>query len=142
VVRDDLVQGLLETADAGGWTALISSHDIDEVERLADRIAMLDAGRLRIEEATESLLARFRRIEVDLQGRPANLDALPAAWTRLEQAGDRIRLVDTRYTPGPTEALCRRHFPEATITAFPMTLREIFVALARTKIPATTEALR
>lgn len=142
VVRDDLVQGLLETADAGGWTALISSHDIDEVERLADRIAMLDAGRLRLDETTESLLGRFRRIEVDLQGGLAHLDALPAAWTGLEQSGGRIRLVDTRYAPGPTEALCHRHFPEAAVTAHPMTLREIFVALARTKTPATTEARR
>jgi ABC-2 type transport system ATP-binding protein len=142
VVRDDLVQGLLETADAGGWTALISSHDIDEVERLADRIAMLDAGRLRLDETTESLLGRFRRLEIDLQGSPAHLDALPAAWTRLEQAGDRIRLVDTHYAPGPTEALCRRHFPEAAVTTHPMTLREIFVALARTKMPAAVEARR
>ena len=38
---------------------------------------MLDAGRLRVDETTESLLGRFRGIEIDLQGSSANLDALP-----------------------------------------------------------------
>jgi ABC-2 type transport system ATP-binding protein len=131
VVRDDLVQGLLETADAGGWTALISSHDIDEVERLADRIAMLDAGRLRIEEATESLLGRFRRVEVDLQGGGARLDDAPKTWLQVERSGDRVRFVDTRYDAAATEKDCRERFPPGVVSALPMTLREIFVALAR-----------
>lgn len=142
VVRDDLVQGLLETADAGGWTALISSHDIDEVERLADRIAMLDAGRLRLEEATESLLGRFRRIEVDLQGGEAHLNDAPKTWLRIECSGDRVRFVDTRYDAAITERACRDRFPHAAASAMPMTLREIFVALARTSSAIPSEAAR
>jgi ABC-2 type transport system ATP-binding protein len=131
VVRDDLVQGLLETADAGGWTALISSHDIDEVERLADRIAMLDAGRLRIDETTESLLGRFRRVEVDLQGGGARLDDAPKTWLQVERSGDRVRFVDTRYDAGTAKKACLERFPPGAMSALPMTLREIFVALAR-----------
>ncbi len=142
VVRDDLVQGLLETADAGGWSALISSHDIDEVERLADRIAMLDAGRLRLEEATESLLGRFRRIEVDLQGGEAHLYDAPKTWLRIERSGDRVRFVDTRYEAAITERACRDRFPRAAVSALPMTLREIFVALARTSSAIPSEAAR
>ena len=142
VVRDDFVQGLLEAAQAGEWSALISSHDIDEVERLADRVALLETGRLRVDETTESLLGRFRRIEIDLQGGAARLHDLPAAWIGQEQAGGRIRLVDTQYFPGPTEALCRRHFPDAAVTAHRMTLRDIFVSLARANTPANAEALR
>lgn len=139
VVRDDFVQGLLEAAEAGEWSALISSHDIDEVERLADRVALLDAGRLRVDETTESLLGRFRRLEVNLQGGEARLDQPPKSWTLVERAGGRIRFVDTQYDPSRTEAECRTRFPEAAITAHPLTLREIFIVLARNK-PA--EALR
>lgn len=132
LVREDFVQGVLEASAAGDWTMLVSSHDIDEVERLADRVALLDEGRLRLQESAESLQARFRRIEADLQGGPAHLDAPPATWLALERAGERVRFIDSAYTPAATEAACRERFPDAAVTAHPLTLREIFVALVRT----------
>ena len=66
VVRDEFIRGVLEVSALGEWTVLVSSHDIDEVERLADHVAMLDAGRLRLSERTEELQARFRRVEVSV----------------------------------------------------------------------------
>ena len=66
VVRDEVAQGLVETARLGEWSVLMASHDIEEVERLADHIAIIDQGRLRISESVESLLSRFRRVEVTL----------------------------------------------------------------------------
>ncbi len=140
VVRDDFVQGLLEAANTGEWSALISSHDIDEVERLADRIVMIDAGRLQLQESTESLLGRFRRMEVNVNGGTARLQATPSSWRELERAGDRVRFVETQFAAGATEARCREHFPQAAVTANPMTLREIFIALARTQRSANTAA--
>lgn len=131
VVRDDFVNGLLAASTAEAWTVLVSSHDIYEVERLVDRVAFLDAGQLRLQESTESLQTRFRRIEVDLQDGPAHLDAPPAAWLGLEHSGSRVRFVDSAYDRLATEAACRERFPQAAVSAQPMTLREIFIALAR-----------
>ena len=131
LARDDFVRGVLEASDLGEWTVLVSSHDVEEVERLADHIALLEAGRLRFSETTESLLGRFRRIDVSLQGGPARLEAPSAGWLELEQKGDLVRFVETRYDHETTERACRERFPEAAVTAHPMTLREIFVTLAR-----------
>src|SRR5688500_9635944 len=39
VVREDLVHGVLERAGEEQWSVLISSHDLDEVERLVDSVA-------------------------------------------------------------------------------------------------------
>ncbi len=108
----------------------MSSHDIEEVERLADNIALLEAGRLRFSESTESLLGRFRRVDVTLSG-PTQPGATPASWLELEQKGDLVRFIETRYDRSATERACRERFPEAAVTAQPMTLREIFVTLAR-----------
>ena len=66
VVRDDVSRGLLEVAQAGQCTVLLSSHDIEEVERVADRLVMLAHGRKLLDEETSSLLARHRRLEVEL----------------------------------------------------------------------------
>ena len=61
VVRDDLVRGVLELAGAERWTVFLSSHDLDEVERLVDTVAFLDSGHLVACETLASLHARFHR---------------------------------------------------------------------------------
>src|SRR5687767_4119426 len=45
VVKDDLVSGLLETAGTEAWTVVISSHDLAELETLADGVGFLDDRR-------------------------------------------------------------------------------------------------
>jgi ABC-2 type transport system ATP-binding protein len=132
LVREEFVHGLLETARLGDWTVFISSHDIEEVERLADHIALLEAGRLRFTETTESLLGRFRRIEVEMEG-VASAENLPASWLGWRSEAGRISFFESAYQRDVTERACRERFPAATVQAHPMTLREIFIALARAK---------
>ncbi|HWA85332.1 MAG TPA: ABC transporter ATP-binding protein [Opitutus sp.] len=131
LVREEFIHGLLEASEAGEWTMLVSSHDIEEVERLADRVALLDAGRLRLDESTDSLLARFRRVEIDLHGGPTTLGVAPAAWLEMERAGDRVRFIDSNHSPAGSESDYHARCPSGAITVRPMTLREIFIALAR-----------
>jgi ABC-2 type transport system ATP-binding protein len=130
LARDDFVRGILEASELGDWTVLVSSHDIEEVERLADNVALLENGRLRFSETTESLLGRFRRMEVTVPG-PVSLGAPPAGWLELEQKGGLVKFIVTDFTNGTVERACRDRFPEGTAVAHPMTLREIFVTLAR-----------
>src|SRR5580658_1892841 len=59
LVREEFVRGVLEASVSGDWTILISSHDIEEVERLADHVILLDRGRLNFSEPAESLQTRF-----------------------------------------------------------------------------------
>ena len=140
VVRDDLVHGVLELAGQEQWTVFISSHDLDEVERLVDTVAFIDAGRLVLAEPFDDLHARFRRVEVTTEaevrlkpdptnsGRP---DATHAEWIGVEHAGRVVRFVETRYVEGETERRAGARFAAARVEAHPMTLREMFVAIAR-----------
>ena len=64
MVRDELVRALLELPGERPCTMLISSHDIEEVERLADWIGFIDRGQLALAEPVDSLLRRVRLIEV------------------------------------------------------------------------------
>lgn len=131
LARDDFVRGVLEASELGGWTVLVSSHDVEEVERLADHIALLEAGRLKFSETTEALLGRFRRIEVDLNGSAPQTGALPDTWLDWESGTGRVAFVESGYSPEKSELACRERYPVATVRAHPMTLREIFITLAR-----------
>jgi ABC-2 type transport system ATP-binding protein len=62
VIRRDILAAIVRTTAEDGRTVLFSSHLLDEVERLADRIAILHQGRLLLEDSLESVLDSFHRI--------------------------------------------------------------------------------
>lgn len=148
VVRDDLVHGVLELAGEEQWTVLLSSHDLDEVERLVDEIGFLDGGRLILSEPLTDLQGRFRRIEVTMVDRAIDSSRndsrprFPGTWMGVTTAGRVLRFVDSRYQSDHTEQYVQTVFPGARVETYPMTLREIFVALVRDKRSATREVSR
>jgi ABC-2 type transport system ATP-binding protein len=131
VVRDDLVRGVLELAGEEQWTVFLSSHDLDEVERLVDVVGFIDGGRLVLAEPFADLHARFRRVEVTTGESAPPSQTANADWIGLQQAGRVIRLVETRYVERETERRATEAFGATRIDVLPMTLREIFVAIVR-----------
>ena len=129
LVRDELIRALLELAGERPHTILISSHDIAEVERLADWLGFLDGGRLLLAERVDSLLARFRRVEVTLDG-PSALPVMDR-WLFEGVAGRIVRFIDTDHAAPDAAARIAAVFPGAAVNTSPLSLREIFVALAR-----------
>jgi ABC-2 type transport system ATP-binding protein len=143
VVRDDFIRGVLEVSSLGDWTVFVSSHDIEEVERLADWVGLIDQGRLRFAEKLDSLQQRFRRIEVTRATGGTSSAQRPAHWLGWEEAGTLTRFVDTQYRAGETEKLCAEIFPGANVSAQPLPLREIYLSLARGgAAPAAVSSLR
>ena len=55
-VFDELIGELAER----GTTVLLASHDLEGVERIAERVGILHGGRLVVDESLEQLKARFR----------------------------------------------------------------------------------
>ena len=131
LVRDELVRALLEMPGRRPWTVLVSSHDVDEVERLADWIGFINNGRLVLAEPIESLLDRFRLIEVVTERDVApELPARPG-WVRQGAAGRTLRFVDTAHDQPEAAQQIAAVFPGATIRNSRMSLRDIFLNLAR-----------
>jgi ABC-2 type transport system ATP-binding protein len=133
LVREEFSQGILEVA--GGerpWTVFISSHDIDEVERLADWIGIINRGRLELAEPVSTMLGRFRQVEVLVDGDAQTAEGLPATWLRPEAAGHTVRFVDSAFSDSDIGAAVRGRYPSARdVTVTPMSLRQIFITLAR-----------
>ena len=130
VVRDDLVHGVLERAGEEQWSVLISSHDLDEVERLVDTVAFLDAGRIVLSEPMTTLQGRFRQVEVTLAGQGPTSEP-ESSWIGMTTAGRVVRFVDTGYEGAASDERTAARFPGSKVEAQPMSLRQIFVALVR-----------
>ncbi|MEN8254199.1 MAG: ABC transporter ATP-binding protein [Verrucomicrobiota bacterium] len=131
LVRDEFIRGVLELTETEGWTVFISSHDIDEVERLADWVGFIDKGSLQLSEKRETLQNRFRQVEVILPEGAEVPKQLPKEWLVPEQAGHAFRFVESRFGNRSGE-LFQSIFPSiGSYDPQPLSLREIYLALAR-----------
>lgn len=133
LVRDEFIRGLLELTEEEGWTVFISSHDIEEVQRLADNITIINRGQLALDESRESLQSRFRNVEAILGEGEKPPAKLPPDWLHAEMAGRTLRFTSSRFeNEDKLIAGIREEIPSASAPQIhPMSLREIFVALAR-----------
>ncbi len=121
---------LRETVDEGR-TVFLSSHELDEVQRSADRIGIVKAGRLVAEDTVEGLRraapqkmeARFRQ-PVDV----ADLQAL-AGVTVTASEGRRLTL-DVTGEIGPVLKVIASHDP-VDLIARPADLDELFLDFYR-----------
>ncbi len=95
-LRRDLWELVTDLNDAG-TTVLLTTHYIEEAERLCDEVAILDSGRVLTVASPEELMDRGAdRVVVRLRDPPATAGSLPAAIAgddRIEELsldGDRL----------------------------------------------------
>jgi len=74
LVREEFLDGVLQTMCSRGQTVLFSSHALDDIERLADTVGILYEGRLLVHGRINELLTTTKRLRATLRNnhRPAN----------------------------------------------------------------------
>jgi ABC-2 type transport system ATP-binding protein len=131
LVRVELTEALLELPGDHPWTVFLSSHDIEEVERLADVVAFINNGRLEFAEPVTSLLARCRLVEVVATDGDVITGDMRPEWLLQGAAGRTLKFIDTDHSaPDARERIAAR-FPAASIQTSELPLRDILVALGR-----------
>lgn len=136
LVRDEFIRGLLALTGSEGWTVLLSSHDIDEVERLADRVVLIDDGKKRLDEEVSVLLGKSRRVEVfcDQESDPESDIEVPQQWMGFRQSGRTLTfgISDSTSSNSDLETDIRRRVPSVNrVVIHEMSLREVFVMMAK-----------
>ncbi len=77
VARRSLLQSMIYLTRNADQTVFFSSHLLSDVERVADRIAVLDGSLLRADCALETFRRRVRQFVLTFSGSPPPLPALP-----------------------------------------------------------------
>jgi ABC-2 type transport system ATP-binding protein len=119
-------ENLLWETTGEGRTVFLSSHELDEVQRIADRVAIIREGRLVAEDTVEGLRrAAPQKLEVRFRGPvdPAVLRALAGVTVT---ATDGLRLaLDVSGEIGPVLKVIASHDP-VDLTCRPADLDELF----------------
>jgi ABC-type multidrug transport system ATPase subunit len=143
----DLVMGYLRQRAAEGRVVIVSSHDLDAVERMASDLLLLDGGRVQAHMPVPDFIAKAgATLTVNVQlstplDKPVTYaEGLPVGWSLdLNDAGDQ-RAVSVPMTTGLPEVLAwlPAELPIKNLSTQKESLRDIY--LKRHAAPARTPA--
>jgi len=114
---------------ADGTTIFFSSHQLAEVELIADHIGIIDGGKLVVAGALDDLKARYQRLQVVF----ADGVRSPSQWVEgVEHVRQEGRVLSI-LASGNVEAIAEqaRSLPGTSVERYPVTLKEIFLEHVR-----------
>jgi ABC-2 type transport system ATP-binding protein len=127
VVRKEFLESIVSVAADEGRTVFISSHLLQDVERVADRVALMEEGRIGLVEDTESLKARFRELKITFTNGAPEAFEMPGILSLRKEPREWLMIFE-QFGPETIPQLHSK-LPSAQIAVRDMTLEEIFVAL-------------
>jgi ABC-2 type transport system ATP-binding protein len=130
---------LIEAFKGAGRTIVLTTHYMEEAERLCDRVAIMDRGKVIALDTPRQLIASLGvshlvELAAGEDGRPVDLGAI----SRIEGVGDaradggrvRIQAVELhRVLPALLEDLRRQEIPVTELRTHSATLEDVFVSL-------------
>ena len=121
---EDLLRILVAKA-ADGVTIFFSSHQIAEVERIADHVCILDNGRLLLNASLDRLRQCYRQINLSFASTPAERELRIAGVEKIRTDGHRMSILASRNA----EAVIARaqDLNAVSVDVAPVGLREIFL---------------
>ena len=122
-----VVLDLIIEAAAGGATILFSSHQIGQVERAADRVAILKNGKLIVDGTVDSLKGSEKVVEAIFDQAVPEVDGLTsdARIRRVERSGRILRA----YVKEDSDGIARRlsEYSPKNVAVMDLNLEDIFI---------------
>jgi ABC-2 type transport system ATP-binding protein len=129
VAVEDMLRELVTLAAEEGTTIFFSSHQLEEVEQIADRVCIIDRGAAIVTGALDDLKVQYQRLRVVFG---EELRA-PIEWVdgaeHIRQEGRTVEILASRNVEGILNQA--RSFPGASVERLPVTLKEIFLEHVR-----------
>jgi ABC-2 type transport system ATP-binding protein len=126
---EDVLRELVAIAASEGTTMFFSSHQLGEVELIADHIGIIDQGKLTVTGSLDDMKAQYQRLQVVF----ADSVKMPTHWEdgveNVRQEGRVVSILASRNVDAIVEQA--RSLPGAAVERFPVTLKEIFLEHVR-----------
>ncbi len=121
---EELLQALVAAA-ADGTAVFFSSHQIAEVERIADHVCVIDRGRLVLDASLEQIRDQHRRIELGFASDPPSWDWSGEGIGSVRTSGRQITIM----ARGNADAIIERAYGigAVSVESSAVSLREVFL---------------
>ena len=125
IAVQDMLRELVALAAAEGTTIFFSSHQLEEVEQIADHVCIIDRGSAIVSSSLDDLKAQYQRLRIVL----AEESRVPIHWVdgaeHVRQEGRTVEIFAGRNVDAILNQA--RSLPGASVERFPVTLKEIFL---------------
>jgi ABC-2 type transport system ATP-binding protein len=124
-MTEDVLQALVSHVAAERMTVFFSSHQIAEIEQIADHVAIIDRGRAVVAGSLDGVRERYRRVQIVFGGDAPDV-ALRAPGIVRSRRGGRVLTVLSSEGVDAVLAEARALNP-VSIDVAPVTLKDIFL---------------
>lgn len=121
---EELLHEIVGTV-ANGVTVFFSSHQIAEVERIADRVCIIDHGKLLMDTSLDEMRQEYRRITLSFDAAPPAVNVSLPGIMQMRTRGRQITMLAKENAVAVAE-LARDLHP-ASVEVTPVDLREVFL---------------
>jgi ABC-2 type transport system ATP-binding protein len=123
-MTEETLQALVSLGAEAGTTILFSSHQLPLVEQIADRVCVIEQGRVVVDDSLDELRASYRRVQIVFEGE-APCEGFPGG----RREGRTLSLLvggDAGAVVARARALEAR-----SVDVRPVTLKEIFLEASK-----------
>lgn len=129
VAVEDILRELVTISSTEGTTIFFSSHQLEEVEQIADRICIIDRGAAIVTGVLDDLKADYQRLRIVFAEELGASMKWGDGAARVRQDGRTVEILASRDIDGILSEI--RAQPGASVERFPVTLKELFLELTR-----------
>jgi ABC-2 type transport system ATP-binding protein len=128
VVRRDFLESMIQIIQRQGRTILFSSHILGDVERVADRIGIMEAGVLRADCPVETFRESVCKLVLEFAGVPPEAPTIPGLVS-CRQVGPNLEIVLIGYDDVQREAI--EALRPQSIEVLDLNLEDAFIEYTR-----------
>lgn len=122
---EQLLRELVAIAAEQSTTIFFSSHQLADVEQIADHIAIIDSGKELVCGELDELKTRYQRLSVVCSADPPSDIGRLDGVESVRQSGRMLSILVSRNAEAVAAQL--RLLPGAVVERFPVTLKELFL---------------
>ncbi|MCA1561811.1 MAG: ABC transporter ATP-binding protein [Acidobacteria bacterium] len=128
---EEVLQALVAHVASEEMTVFFSSHQIAEVDQIADRIAIIHRGRTVVTGALDDLRENFRRIQLVFDGEAPEPAFRASGVERVWRKGRVLTVLSSAGAEGILDEA--RALKPVSVDVVPVTLKEIFLETVTTE---------
>ncbi|MFQ5743864.1 MAG: ABC transporter ATP-binding protein [Acidobacteriota bacterium] len=128
VVRREFLEAMIANVQSEGGTVFFSTHLLHEMERVADEVAILHEGKLRLRGTLEKVKADFKKLRAIYPNVVPGIFPLEGL-VRVQRNAHQALLTVSCYQPAMDESL--RSSGAESVEVIDLSLEEIFVELVK-----------
>jgi len=123
---EEVLQSLVSHAARTEATVLLSTHQLTDVDQIADHVAIIDRGRTLVVGALDDIRAGYRRVQLVFDGEaPEGLPGVPGIVATRRQG----RVLTVLSSAGADRIIDEAQvLKPVSVDVLPVTLKEIFLA--------------